>query len=169
MLACRHVLVMLLSNCRNQDNVWIVKPWNLGRGMDIQITDNLTQIIRLAQTGPKVCGLPLLLPPYPKSFYTTCICVVCFFFSQIASKYITSPVLFDRPDIGGKVKFDVRYVVLVPSVAPLVLYSYNVFWLRFANRQVIRLPRKEWEGWGWGGGTMLCAQSHCTDILYPQQ
>ena len=126
--------------------MWIVKPWNLGRGMDIQITDNLTQIIRLAQTGPKVCGLPLPLPPYPKSFYTTWICVVFLFFSQIASKYITSPVLFDRPDIGGKVKFDVRYVVLVPSVAPLVLYSYNVFWLRFANRQVIRLPRKEWEG-----------------------
>ncbi|KAL5475545.1 hypothetical protein EMCRGX_G025374 [Ephydatia muelleri] len=101
----RMVREFLTRKERNQDNVWIVKPWNLGRGMDIQITDNLTQIIRLAQTGPK-----------------------------IASKYITSPVLFDRPDIGGKVKFDVRYVVLVPSVAPLVLYSYNVFWLRFANR-----------------------------------
>ena len=39
---------------RGKDNTWILKPWNLGRGMDIHITRNLCQVIRLAQAGPKV-------------------------------------------------------------------------------------------------------------------
>lgn len=34
----------------------------------------------------------------------------------------------------GKVKFDVRYVVLLRSVKPLTLFVYDVFWLRFSNR-----------------------------------
>lgn len=48
-------------------------------------------------------------------------------------KYIESPVLFLRDDVG-KVKFDIRYVVLLRSVAPLSLFVYDVFWLRFSNR-----------------------------------
>ena len=38
----------------NGDNIWIVKAWNLGRGMDLHITRNLVQIIRLVNTIPKV-------------------------------------------------------------------------------------------------------------------
>lgn len=48
-------------------------------------------------------------------------------------KYIESPVLFLREDVG-KVKFDVRYIVLLRSVEPLQLFVYDVFWLRFSNR-----------------------------------
>lgn len=49
------------------------------------------------------------------------------------SKYIESPVLFLREDVG-RVKFDIRYVVLLRSVRPLRLFVYDVFWLRFSNR-----------------------------------
>ncbi|XP_019861207.1 PREDICTED: tubulin--tyrosine ligase-like protein 12 [Amphimedon queenslandica] len=87
-----------------EDNSWIVKPWNLGRSMDIFVTSNLSQIIRLSQASPKV---------------------VC--------KYVNNPVLFNREGIG-KVKMDVRYIVLLVSVKPLVIYAYNTFWLRFANK-----------------------------------
>ncbi|VDO06298.1 unnamed protein product [Rodentolepis nana] len=89
-----------------QHNIWIVKPWNLGRGLGICISDNLDQIIRLNETNP-----------------------------MIASRYITDPVLFYREDISSWVKFDVRYVVYLKSVKPLQLYSHKVFWLRFANTQ----------------------------------
>ena len=89
------------------DNHWIVKPWNLARGLDIYITSSLAQVLKLATTtGPK-----------------------------IVQKYIEDPVLFHRPDIDGGVKFDVRYVVLLASVRPLKLFVYKVFWLRFANRK----------------------------------
>lgn len=54
-------------------------------------------------------------------------------------KYIEEPVLFEREDVG-LVKFDVRYVVLLRSVRPLRLYSYDVFWLRFSNRCSPPLP-----------------------------
>lgn len=57
-----------------------------------------------------------------------CVCVV-----QVVSKYIESPVLFLREDVG-KVKFDIRYIVLLRSVKPLTLFVYDVFWLRFSNR-----------------------------------
>ncbi|XP_035449902.2 tubulin--tyrosine ligase-like protein 12 [Spodoptera frugiperda] len=86
------------------DNHWICKPYNLARGLDTYITDNLDFLCRLPLTGPK-----------------------------IAQKYIDDPVLFERPDVG-LVKFDIRYVILLTSVRPTEVYVYNNFFLRFANK-----------------------------------
>lgn len=89
---------------KQQDNYWICKPWNLARGMDMMITNNLDCIVQLSSSGPK-----------------------------IAQKYIEDPVLFYRDGIGS-VKFDVRYVLLLKTVHPLELYVYKNFFLRFANK-----------------------------------
>ncbi|XP_022604797.1 tubulin--tyrosine ligase-like protein 12 isoform X2 [Seriola dumerili] len=89
---------------RGEDNHWICKPWNLARGLDTHITNNLDYIIRQRESTPKV---------------------VC--------KYLEDPVLFSREEVG-MVKFDIRYMLMLRSVQPLCLYAYNVFWLRFANR-----------------------------------
>ncbi|KAH8299965.1 hypothetical protein KR044_007990 [Drosophila immigrans] len=87
------------------DNHWIIKPWNLARGLDTHITDNIKQIVRLPATGPK-----------------------------IAQKYIERPVLFHRDELNAQVKFDVRYVILLKRVKPLEAYVHRKFFLRFANR-----------------------------------
>ncbi|XP_006890108.1 PREDICTED: tubulin--tyrosine ligase-like protein 12 [Elephantulus edwardii] len=89
---------------RGEDNHWICKPWNLARSLDTHISKDLNSIIRHRESTPKV-----------------------------VSKYIESPVLFHREDVGP-VKFDIRYVVLLRSVSPLRLFVYDVFWLRFSNR-----------------------------------
>jgi len=86
------------------DNHWICKPWNLARGIDTHVTSNLHHILRLPCTGPK-----------------------------IAQKYVARPVLYHRADIAGRVKFDLRYVLLLKSVKPLRAYAYRNFFLRFAN------------------------------------
>lgn len=88
----------------NLNNIWICKPWNLARGLDTYITDNLNCILRLPSTGPK-----------------------------IAQKYLENPVLFHRHEIGN-VKFDIRYVILLKSTNPLTVYAYKNFFLRFGNK-----------------------------------
>ncbi|XP_034021343.1 tubulin--tyrosine ligase-like protein 12 isoform X2 [Thalassophryne amazonica] len=96
-----------LRQQRGQDNHWICKPWNLARGLDTHITNNLNYIIRQTESTPKV---------------------VC--------KYLEDLVLFHKEDVG-MVKFDIRYMLMLRSVQPLCLYSYNVFWLRFANKSFL--------------------------------
>ncbi|KAF6032835.1 TTLL12 [Bugula neritina] len=88
---------------RGEDNLWIAKPWNLGRGIGHVITGNINHLVRLPETGP-----------------------------YIAMKYIENPVLFERPEIG-KVKFNCRYEVYLKSLKPLKFTCYRNAFLSFAN------------------------------------
>ena len=40
---------------KGYENMWILKPINMSRSMDMLITDNIKEIIRAVETGPKIC------------------------------------------------------------------------------------------------------------------
>lgn len=59
MILCHFIIIIITHS--GEENIWIVKPWNLGRSMDIFITSDLTQIIRLSQSLPRVSSSSLSL------------------------------------------------------------------------------------------------------------
>ncbi|VDM02830.1 unnamed protein product [Schistocephalus solidus] len=133
-------------------NVWIVKPWNLGRGLGIFITDNLSQILRLVDSVPQVRTEFIMYVKLCMTERLVCLirCCMLSFHAvtrhcchSIASCYLTDPVLYYREDIKNWVKFDVRYVVLLRSVRPLELFAHKVFWLRFANNALNSIARED--------------------------
>ncbi|CAF4111917.1 unnamed protein product [Rotaria sordida] len=88
------------------DHTWIVKPINLTRSIDKSITNVFDMIIRLSESG-----------------------------SKLACKYVSNSFLLKISDIeGNRVKFDVRYILLLRSIRPLKLYVHKIFWLRFVNK-----------------------------------
>ncbi|KAH9298585.1 hypothetical protein KI387_030267, partial [Taxus chinensis] len=45
----------LVRDREGRNNYWILKPWNMARTIDTTITGYLPAIIRLMETGPKIC------------------------------------------------------------------------------------------------------------------
>jgi len=121
------------------DNHWIVKPWNLARALDTHVSKDLPHILRQMFSTPK-----------------------------IVQKYLHSPVLFDRPEIG-QVKFDVRYVLLLKSVSPLKVYAYDRFWLRFANHSFdlseLDLYEKHFTVMNYQEDPSVLKQMFCSDFI----
>ncbi|KAH3736052.1 hypothetical protein DPMN_042612 [Dreissena polymorpha] len=88
------------------DNVWILKPWNLSNSADVTVTNNLNQILRITESGPK-----------------------------IACKYVSDCVTIHRADIASDVKVDFRFLTFLASVNPLKLYVYKPFSVRRGHKQ----------------------------------
>ena len=82
---------------RGEDNHWIAKPWNLGRGMGHIITQNINCLVRLPEAGP-----------------------------FIAMKYLEDPVLYNRPGIAHMNIVLSTFCTMLVRHGPLLCYIWTL-------------------------------------------
>lgn len=91
---------------RVDDNLFIVKPHNLARSMDMYISDDLPWLLSMAATGQK-----------------------------IFSKYISHPATFRGRKFDLRFVVVLRSLPTPDATRNLELFVYDVFWTRFGTEQ----------------------------------
>ncbi|KAG0254745.1 Tubulin--tyrosine ligase-like protein 12 [Actinomortierella ambigua] len=90
-------------------NIWIVKPWNMARGLQITIQQDLAPMIRLRDTGPK-----------------------------IAQEYIQTPMLYEGRKFDLRYIVLLRSAHKDPADPSqgydFQIMVYKMFWIRLANQ-----------------------------------
>lgn len=87
----------------SENNLWLIKPSNLAQSSNMVLTDSLNLLLKSSEHIKGVNE------------------------NAIASKYIEDCMTFRN------CKFDMRWVLVVPSFDPLQIYIYQHFWVRVSK------------------------------------